>query len=269
MEQGRRRAAELMGVAPADVAVVKNTTEGLGFVASGLEWCPGDRVLLPEDEFPSTAYPWLALEDRGVVVDRVPVHQLAAALETGPAPKVVATSWVQAGRGWRTDLAALANRCHDAGALLCVDAVQGLGVVPADLAGWGVDAAAASSFKWLLGPEGAGVLYVRDELLDRLRERPAVVREVRGVDAARGDAGEDRDAQLREAGREMPQHADLVGAPRPATREHERQLAVVGCSMRQGGESVRRVGAHARRIPSPVAARRHAGRPARRSAARR
>jgi selenocysteine lyase/cysteine desulfurase len=169
IEGVRQQAAVLMGVAATDVAFVKNTTEGLGFVASGLEWCPGDRVLLPDDEFPSTAYPWIALEDRGVVVDRVPVHQLPAALETGPPPKVVATSWVQAGRGWRTDLAALAERCHDAGALLCVDAVQGLGVVPADLRSWGVDAAAASSFKWLLGPEGAGVLYVGDELLDRLR----------------------------------------------------------------------------------------------------
>lgn len=178
IEGVRRRAAALMGVPVTDVAFVKNTTEGLGFVASGLDWCPGDRVVVPDGEFPSTAYPWLALEDRGVVVDRIapsgpggalPVDAFARAIAAGPPPKVVATSWVQAGRGWRTDLSALGRLCRDAGALLCVDAVQGLGVVPADLAAWGVDAAAASSFKWLLGPEGAGLLYVRGELLERLR----------------------------------------------------------------------------------------------------
>jgi cysteine desulfurase/selenocysteine lyase len=169
IEGVRTRAAALLGVPAAHVAFVKNTTEGLGFVASGLEWRPGDRVLLPDDEFPSTAYPWLALADRGVVVDRVPVHDLPGAVSAGEPPTVVATSWVQAGRGYRTDLAGLARRCHDAGALLVVDAVQGLGVIPADLAAWGVDAAAASAFKWQLGPEGAGVLYIRDELQDRLR----------------------------------------------------------------------------------------------------
>ena len=169
VQEVRTKAAGLMGVPATDVAFVKNTTEGMGFVASGLDWCPGDRVLVPDGEFPSSAYPWVALQDRGVVVERPAPQDLAAAIAAGPPPKVVATSWVQAGRGWRADLAALADVAHDAGALLCVDAVQGLGVVPADLERWGVDAAAASSFKWQLGPEGAGVLYVRAEHLDRLR----------------------------------------------------------------------------------------------------
>ena len=170
IEAVRGQAAALMGASPSDVAFVKNTSEGLGFVANGLEWRPGDRVLLPEDEFPSTAYPWLALADRGVVVDRLPVQDIPAAVSSAdPPPTVVATSWVQAGRGYRTDLADLGRRCHDADALLVVDAVQGLGVLPADLAAWGVDAATASAFKWQLGPEGAGVLYVRKSLRDRLQ----------------------------------------------------------------------------------------------------
>jgi cysteine desulfurase/selenocysteine lyase len=177
-EEVRASAARLMGVATSEVAFVKNTTEGLGFVANGLTWRSGDRVVVPDFEFPSTLYPWLALRDRGVVVDLVeprgrggclPVEAFAETMAAGPPPKVVATSWVQFGRGWRTDLAALAALCHEGGSLLCADVIQGLGVVPAELAAWGVDFAMADAHKWLLGPEGIGVLYVSEACLDLLR----------------------------------------------------------------------------------------------------
>lgn len=178
VDQVRATAARLLGVPAGDVAFVKNTTEGLGFVANGLELKAGDRVVVPDREFPSTIYPWLALADRGVRVDRVhpagdgwalPVDAFAQAVAAGPPPRVVVTSWVQFGRGWRTDLAALAQLCRDAGALLCVDVIQGLGVIPAELERWGVDFAMADAHKWLLGPEGIGVLYVRGERLEGLR----------------------------------------------------------------------------------------------------
>jgi cysteine desulfurase/selenocysteine lyase len=178
IEEIRAAAARLMGVPADDVAFVKNTTEGLAFVAGGLDWQPGDRVVVPDLEFPSAIYPWLALADRGVVIDRVPplgdgrclpIHAFAEVIGRGPAPKVVTTSWVQFGRGWRTDLAALAAVVHGAGALLCVDVIQGLGVIPADFDRWGVDFASADAHKWLLGPLGTGLLYVRASCLDRLR----------------------------------------------------------------------------------------------------
>jgi selenocysteine lyase/cysteine desulfurase len=150
----------------------------MGFVASGLDWSPGDRVVVPALEFPSNLYPWLALRDRGVQVDLVspagdggalPVEAFEAALASGPAPKLVAVSWVHYGRGWRTDIAALARRCHDAGALLCVDAIQGVGLLPAEFAAWGIDFAMAGGHKWLLGPEGTGVFYVAAHARERLR----------------------------------------------------------------------------------------------------
>lgn len=177
-EEVRSAAAAVMGVPADDVAFVKNTTEGLGFVANGLTWQEGDRVVVPDLEFPSTIYPWLALRDRGVVVDLVspvgagrclPVEAFAETIASGSPPKVVATSWVQFGRGWRTDLASLASVCHEAGALLCADVIQGLGVVPAELEAWGVDFAMADAHKWLLGPLGIGMLYVRRSCLEELR----------------------------------------------------------------------------------------------------
>ncbi|WP_037320662.1 aminotransferase class V-fold PLP-dependent enzyme [Amycolatopsis orientalis] len=178
VERARVSAATLMGVPARDVAFVKNTSTGLGFVANGLEWSAGDRVVIPDLEFPSTLYPWLALADRGVVVDRVrpdgpggrlTTEAFAEVIAAGPPPRLVVTSWVQFGRGWRVDLAALSRLCREAGALFCVDVIQGLGVLPARLADWGVDFAMADGHKWLLGPQGCGVLYVRESCLDLLR----------------------------------------------------------------------------------------------------
>jgi cysteine desulfurase/selenocysteine lyase len=177
-EATREAAAALMGVPTADVAFIKNTAEGVAFVASGLDWTEGDRVVVPDLEFPSNVYPWLALRERGVQVDLVrpvgdggalPISEFERVIGAGAPPKVVAVSWVQYGRGWRTDIAALARLSHDAGALLSVDAIQGLGVLPATLADWNIDFAMAGSYKWLLGPEGVGVFYVGEHVRDRLR----------------------------------------------------------------------------------------------------
>lgn len=168
----------VMGVPPDDVAFVKNTTEGLALVAAGLDLGEGDRVVLPGGEFPSTYFPWAALQERGVRVDLVqargdvgalPVDAFADVIAAGPPPVVVVTSWVQFGTGYRVDLPALASVAHDVGALLCVDVIQGLGVLPAELEAWGVDFAAADGHKFLLAPAGAALLYVRDAARDRLR----------------------------------------------------------------------------------------------------
>ncbi|MBB5852376.1 aminotransferase class V-fold PLP-dependent enzyme [Amycolatopsis umgeniensis] len=173
IERVRTSAATLMGVPSRDVAFVKNTSTGLGFVANGLDWSPGDRVVIPDFEFPSTLFPWLALADRGVVVDRVrgslTTEAFAETIAAGPPPKLVVTSWVQFGHGRRVDLAALSRVCREVGALFCVDVIQGLGVIPARLEEWGVDFAMADGHKWLLGPQGCGVLYVRESCLDLLR----------------------------------------------------------------------------------------------------
>lgn len=165
----RSAGAAIMGVPVDDVAFVKNTTEGIAFVAGGLDLPAGSRVVLPDGEFPSTVYPWIALRDRGVIVDLVPLDELTDAIGTGRAPSVVVASWVQFGRGRRLDLEALADAAHHVGALLCVDAIQGLGVLPCRLEAWGVDVAMADGHKWLLGPEGCGLLYVRGSIRDRLR----------------------------------------------------------------------------------------------------
>jgi selenocysteine lyase/cysteine desulfurase len=131
-------------------------------------------VVAPADEFPSNLYPWMNLASRGVElrrvempVGRVDIDRLESACDART--RIVAASWVAYANGWRHDVAELAALAHRRGALLFLDAIQGLGAFPLEATAAGVDFLAADGHKWLLGPEGAGVLYVRREHLDRLR----------------------------------------------------------------------------------------------------
>jgi cysteine desulfurase / selenocysteine lyase len=174
LEDVRRTAAGLMGASTDEVALIGNTTAGITLVAEGFPWKPGDNVVTRADEFPSNQYPWLNLASRGVEVRRVAtdgtdsdLDRLAEACDERT--RIVTVSWVTFATGWRHDLDRLAEMVHRRGALLFVDAIQGLGVFPLDVAATPVDFLAADGHKWLLGPEGAGLFFARREHLDRLR----------------------------------------------------------------------------------------------------
>ncbi|HEX3655823.1 MAG TPA: aminotransferase class V-fold PLP-dependent enzyme [Pirellulales bacterium] len=174
LEQVRQRAAQLIGAQPAEIALVRNTTEGINLVAEGFPWQPGDNVVTLADEFPSNLYPWMQLQRLGVETRRVAVtgampdlSAVAAACDSRT--RLVSISWVGYASGWRHDLAELCELAHGRGALLFVDAIQGLGVFPIDVQATPIDFLAADGHKWLLGPEGAGVFYLRREHLGLLR----------------------------------------------------------------------------------------------------
>lgn len=174
LENVRRQGAALVGADEAEIALVRNTTEGINLVVDGLDWKPGDNVVLPTDEFPSNRYPWQHLAARGVEARLVPLDgtdadydRLAAACDAKT--RVLTVSWVGYASGRRLDPARLADIAHSRGALLFLDAIQGLGVFPLDVHAAGVDFLAADGHKWLLGPEGAGLFFVRRELLEQLR----------------------------------------------------------------------------------------------------
>lgn len=174
-ERVRRRVAELLGARREhEVAFVGNTSEGLSAVAWGLDWRPGDNVVGPEPEFPSDVYPWMSLSQLGVEYRRVPERDgrvdpddLVAAMDGRT--RVVAVSWVQYASGHRLPLGRLAAACRDTGALLVLDAIQGVGALALDVEDAGVDVCALACHKWLLGPEGVGILYVSDRVIEDLR----------------------------------------------------------------------------------------------------
>ena len=152
-----------------------NTTAGIGMVAEGIDWRPGDNVVTLADEFPSNVYPWFNLASRGVETRRVPtdvsgrldLDRLAEACDERT--RIITVSWVGFATGYRHDVARIASIAHEHGALLFLDAIQGLGAFPLDVNELGIDFLAADGHKWMLGPEGAGIAYIRREHLDRLR----------------------------------------------------------------------------------------------------
>jgi cysteine desulfurase / selenocysteine lyase len=173
VEETRARAGRLLNAEPADIAFVKNTSEGVSFVAEGLPWQSGDNVVTAADEYPSNLYPWMNLTGRGVEVRRVPsrdgrvlVDDLRAAIDDKT--RLLALSFVEYGTGFRNDLNAVGNLCRERGVLFFVDAIQGLGVFPLDVRESPIDFLAADGHKWLLGSEGAGIFFVRRDLVEQL-----------------------------------------------------------------------------------------------------
>ncbi|HKS29107.1 MAG TPA: aminotransferase class V-fold PLP-dependent enzyme [Pyrinomonadaceae bacterium] len=172
-ERARRVAAGMIGARPEQLAFMRNTSDGLSTVANGLRWRAGENVVTFRNEFPSNIYPWLRLREAyGVEVrmceehdGRIDLDELTGLIDSKT--RVVAVSQVQYASGFRADLERLgrAARRHDA--LLVVDVIQAMGVLPLNVEAELVDAAAGACHKWLLTPEGVGLLY----LSDRARER--------------------------------------------------------------------------------------------------
>jgi cysteine desulfurase / selenocysteine lyase len=173
VEETRRRAGRLLNADPLDICFVGSTTHGIGLVAEGFPWTAGENVVTVAEEYPSNQYPWMNLRDRGVEAravpsrgNRVELADVRAAMDDRT--RVLAISSVEFGSGFRNDLAALGELCRQRGVFFFVDAIQSLGVFPLDVQQVPVDALAADGHKWLLGPEGAGIAYIRREWVDRL-----------------------------------------------------------------------------------------------------
>jgi cysteine desulfurase/selenocysteine lyase len=166
----RQAAARLIGASPREIAIVKNTSEGISMVANGIDWKRGDRIVVFHAEFPSNILPWKQLEESGVELTWLSVEDPLDKIDTAcDGARLLAISFVQYLSGYRADLNAIGEICCRRNCFFFVDAIQGLGAFPLDVKTDGIDALAADGHKWLLGPEGCGVLYVRQERQDSIR----------------------------------------------------------------------------------------------------
>jgi len=165
----RRAAARLVNATAEEIALVKNTSEGIAVIALGVDWKPGDVIVAFKEEFPSNQYPWRKLESRGVQIKWLSVMDpLDKIDEAARGARLLAISFVQFLTGYRANLQAIGEICKNRGAIFFVDAIQGLGAFPADVRAMHIDALAADGHKWLCGPEGCGVLYISKELQERV-----------------------------------------------------------------------------------------------------
>jgi selenocysteine lyase/cysteine desulfurase len=159
----RHLGAQLMGCDADDVSIIKSTSEGLSVLAAGLDWKAGDEILVGEEEFAANVAPWMALQRHGVRVVRFPqpdgrIDPGQVEARMGEATRLLAVSSVAFHSGWIAPLAQLGRLCRDREAWLVVDAIQGLGVLPMDMRSMGIDAVVADGHKWLLAPEGIGLM---------------------------------------------------------------------------------------------------------------
>ena len=169
----RRQVKELIN-APSidDIALLKNTSEAISVVASGIRWRPGDNVVTCAEEFPSNWIPWDAQKARGVSLRKIDVrapHPEQALIDAcDRRTRVLTVSSVQFSSGIRLDLELLGDFCRDNNILYCVDAIQSIGAHAVDVQKIQADFAMADGHKWMLGPEGLALFYcnaaVRDEL---------------------------------------------------------------------------------------------------------
>ncbi len=165
----RDAAAKLINANASEIALVKNTSEGIATVAMGLDWKPGDRMVGFAEEFPANYFPWKRLEAKGVEVTWLSVHDPIERIdEACRGARLLAISFVQFLSGYRAPLQQIGEICRSNHCIFLVDAIQGLGAFPLDVRACHVDAAAADGHKWLLGPEGCGVLYISQELQERV-----------------------------------------------------------------------------------------------------
>lgn len=169
----RALVSQLLNTSTEEIAFTKNTSQGLNIVAASLPWQPGDIVVTIKGEFPANVYPWLALQQQGVTVryvrprnGRIVLQDVEAALHGA---RFLAISWVQYSNGYRIDLDAVSKLCASRNVLLCLDAIQGAGALPLDLQATPVDFCAFGAHKWMLAPQGVGVLYVNQRVRDLLQ----------------------------------------------------------------------------------------------------
>lgn len=182
IERLRVATANLINASKDEIAFVKNTSEGISIVAKGIDWQWGDRIVTTAVEYPANIYPWKEVvrshgcnlvmvaeeTDAATGARHVPLEKILEAA-SHPKTRLVTISHVEFASGQRHDIAKIGAFCRERNILLCVDAIQSLGVLPVDVKAMHIDFLAADGHKWLLGPEGAGIFYCRSELIERMR----------------------------------------------------------------------------------------------------
>lgn len=173
MHSARERIAKFIGADEKYLGFVPNTSYGLNLLAQGLSWQKGDRILLYEKEFPSNIYPFLNLQKKGVEIDFFGDREGEISLKMieekiTPKTRLLSISYVQFLSGYRINLKAVSRLCQAHNLIFAVDAIQGLGAMPIDMATDDIDFLASGGHKWAMSPMGSGIVAIKPELMEQL-----------------------------------------------------------------------------------------------------
>lgn len=176
-DETKEMIGEMINCPPDRIAFLDNTTNGIIWLANGINWRPGDRIVLNDVEFPANVYPFLQLKEKGIELDFikskngiVKAEEVVNAIK--PETKLVSISFVQFLSGYRADLEKIGKVCTAKGVILSVDSIQGLGAVKLDVNKCNIDFLSNGTQKWLLGLQGLAFIYVRKSLQEKMRSAP-------------------------------------------------------------------------------------------------
>jgi cysteine desulfurase/selenocysteine lyase len=174
----RASIAQLIGARAEEIALTTGASAGMAAVAYGMAWKPGDEIVTAANEFPMQYSTWRPIEERDGVVLKIvtpsarfiTADDLIAAMT--PKTRLVSASMVRFDDASLLDVAKVGAACHAQGALFVLDASQGCGAVPMDVATLGADFVTSAGYKWLLGPYGTGFFWASSALIETLRPGP-------------------------------------------------------------------------------------------------
>ena len=169
----RSEAAGLLGTESQEIGFIPNTSTGLLIALYSIPWQEGDNIVLTSGTFPANIVPWdnnlPHIEKRRVEIGGGESLEARILDAVNEHTRAVAIDWVDFFTGYRVDLKKVGDFCNAQGIFLVVDGIQGAGALELDLSELHVDFFAAGSAKWLLGPVGAGILYVNAKTMSRLK----------------------------------------------------------------------------------------------------
>ena len=176
-DETKEMIGEMINCSSDRIAFLDNTTNGIIWLAKGIEWQLGDRILLNDVEFPANVYPFLQLKEKGVEIDFIKSKNGIVTAEEvieqlKPKTKLISISFVQFLSGYKVDLEKVGKICKELGIIFCVDAIQGLGAVRLDVEKCSIDFLSSGTQKWLMGLQGLAFMYVRKELQEERRSAP-------------------------------------------------------------------------------------------------
>jgi len=186
LDGARVTVAEFLNAEEEEIALTESTADGIARVAAAIDWEPGDTVARTDLEHSAGILPWWNLQEQGVGVRIVPTEngrlEMHAVEEAVAESELLCLSSIPWNYGTELPITDVVDLAHDHDCMVLVDAVQSFGQKPLDVHEWGAEFVVGAGHKWLLGPWGAGMLYVDGDVAEELRPAQIGYRSVEAPD---------------------------------------------------------------------------------------